>query len=46
MTVLESEAARIGYKTLRADVYCDNYSCIGLLHKSGYRKFIWLEKNL
>jgi RimJ/RimL family protein N-acetyltransferase len=44
--LLEAEAIKSGYKTLRADVYADNLNSIRLLERDGFRKFIWLEKNL
>ena len=46
MKLIEREAARIGYKTLRADVYADNPAAMGLLTKNGFREFVWYEKNL
>lgn len=46
MGLIEVQALREGYTTLRADVYVDNFSSLKLLAKCGFRKFIWLEKNL
>jgi len=46
VNLLLSESLRLGLKTLRADVYADNFSSISLLRKHGFRKFIWLEMNL
>jgi len=46
MGLIESEARKEGYRTLRADVYSDNESSIRLLEKCGFRQFVWLEKNL
>lgn len=46
MELIETEASSLGYKTLRADVYIDNLSCIGLLNKCGWHEIIWFEKNL
>lgn len=43
---LEKKAKELGFSSLRADVYSDNLACIKSLHSSGYRKFIWFEKNL
>jgi ribosomal protein S18 acetylase RimI-like enzyme len=46
MRLLENEASRMGVKTLRADVYEDNQPCIRALNGNGYRRFIWMEKNI
>lgn len=44
--MLESEARKLGIKTLRADVYDDNHACIRMLNGEGFRRFIWMEKNI
>jgi GNAT superfamily N-acetyltransferase len=46
LELLESEAKKLGIKTLRADIYEDNYPCIKLLNRDGFRRFIWMEKNI
>ena len=46
MLLLEKQAIQMGLKTLRADVYDDNISSIRSLEKSGFRRFIWMEKNI
>jgi RimJ/RimL family protein N-acetyltransferase len=46
MKELANIAKNMGLLTLRADVYMDNFPSIRLLEKSGYRQFIWYEKNL
>jgi len=46
MGLLEIEASKMGTKTLRADVYEDNQPCIRLLNRDGFRRFIWMEKNI
>jgi RimJ/RimL family protein N-acetyltransferase len=46
MGLLESEARKLGLRTLRADVYEDNDPCIRLLNRNGFRRFIWMEKNI
>jgi RimJ/RimL family protein N-acetyltransferase len=46
MGLLESEARKLGLKTLRADVYEDNHPCIRMLNRDGFRRFIWMEKNI
>ncbi len=46
MMLLEKQAIQMGLKTLRADVYDDNVRSIKNLEKSGFRRFIWMEKNL
>ena len=46
MKLLEQSARELGLLTLRADVYEDNLPSIRLLEKCGFRRFIWLEKNL
>ena len=43
---LEKEAKKMGVKTLRADVYDDNFACIKSLSGQGFRRFIWMEKNI
>jgi len=43
---LEKQAKAMGIWVLRADVYADNLPSIRLLESSGFRSFIWLEKNL
>ncbi|MBA3354127.1 MAG: GNAT family N-acetyltransferase [Blastocatellia bacterium] len=45
-TLLQQQARAMNILTLRADVYADNYPCIRALEATGFRKFIWLEKNL
>ena len=44
--LLTETALSLGIKTLRADVYEDNRACIKVLAADGFRKFIWMEKNL
>lgn len=44
--MIESEARSLGLKTLRADVYEDNHPCIRTLHRGGFRRFAWVEKNV
>ena len=46
MQHIEITARDHGLLTLRGDVYSDNYPCIRVLEKSGFRRFIWFEKNL
>lgn len=46
LTLLEVEAKKMGVFTLRADVYADNYPSLRTLESAGFRKFLWLEKNL
>jgi RimJ/RimL family protein N-acetyltransferase len=46
MRELELKAREENILTLRGDVYSDNYPCIRALEKSGFRRFIWFEKNL
>lgn len=43
---VEIEAQKSGYLTLRADVYADNCPSIKTLESSGFRPFVWLEKNI
>lgn len=43
---IEQEAANLGFLTLRADVFADNAPSLRALRRSGYRDFVWLEKNL
>lgn len=46
LRLLENEARRQDFMTLRADVYADNDPCLASLRRANYRRFIWLEKNL
>jgi GNAT superfamily N-acetyltransferase len=46
MNELVTEAKKLGVKTLRADVYEDNIACLRVLSRKGFRRFIWLEKNI
>lgn len=46
MEELELRAREEDLLTLRGDVYSDNYPCIRALEKSGFRRFIWFEKNI
>lgn len=46
MRLIEQEATKESFKTLRADVYCDNKCSIALLENCGFRQFLWLEKNI
>lgn len=46
MKELEIKAKELGFLTLRGDVYSDNFPCIRALEKSGFRRFIWFEKNI
>lgn len=46
LRLLESEANHRGFLTLRADVYAENEPCLAALRRAGYRRFIWLEKNI
>ena len=46
MSALEREARRLGIATLRCDVYSDNEPCIRMLQATGFREFIWFEKNI
>jgi ribosomal protein S18 acetylase RimI-like enzyme len=46
MRLLEIEASKMAVKTLRADVYEDNQPCIKMLKSDGFRRFIWMEKNI
>jgi RimJ/RimL family protein N-acetyltransferase len=43
---LEIKDKEMGIATLRADVYSDNTPSIKALVKSGFRPFVWLEKNV
>ena len=46
MKMLEAKAKDMKIKVLRADVYSDNAASIKILEKTGFRPFIWFEKNL
>lgn len=46
LALLETEATKLGVFTLRADVYADNTPSIRALESVGFRKFLWLEKNI
>ena len=46
VALLQSEAKKLGIKTLRTDVYEDNQRCIKVLNRDGFRKFVWMEKNI
>ncbi len=46
MRLIEAQALKEQYWTLRADVYVDNIASIRLLEKCGFREFKWFEKNL
>jgi RimJ/RimL family protein N-acetyltransferase len=46
LKLLQLEANKLGIFTLRADVYADNMPSIRALENMGFRKFIWLEKNI
>lgn len=46
MDCLQSCASEMGYRTLRADVFDDNKDCLDLLSSTGFRRFVWLEKNI
>lgn len=46
MGLLEKQALKKGFMTLRADVYSDNVKSLGLLKEIGFRDFVWLEKNI
>lgn len=46
LLLLEKESQKLGLLTLRADVYSDNLPSIRSLESSGFRKFLWLEKNI
>jgi len=46
MKLAEETAAEMGFLTLRGDVYADNYPSIRVLERSGFRKFLWFEKNI
>jgi RimJ/RimL family protein N-acetyltransferase len=46
MNLLEAQAKKSGYMTLRADIYADNASSIKLMENRGFRRFVWYEKNL
>lgn len=43
---VEKKARDLGFRSLRADVYTDNTASIKSLNSSGFRKFIWFEKNI
>lgn len=44
--LMKDEARSLGFATLRADVYADNAPCLGLLDRTGFRRFVWVETNL
>ena len=44
--MLMRQAHIMGFRTLRADIYEDNIPSIRALDTAGFRKFIWMEKNL
>ena len=46
MRLVEDEARKAGFRTLRADVYSDNQRSIRALECCGFRQFTWLEKNI
>jgi RimJ/RimL family protein N-acetyltransferase len=46
MKLVEETAAEMGFLTLRGDVYADNFSSIRVLERSGFRRFLWFEKNI
>ena len=46
LKLVEVEAKRLGIYTLRADVYADNHPSLRTLESAGFRKFLWLEKNM
>lgn len=46
MSLVTTKAHEMGIKTLRADIYEDNTKSIRVLVDAGFRKFIWMEKNL
>jgi RimJ/RimL family protein N-acetyltransferase len=46
MRLMEREARNLGVLTLRGDVYADNVPSIRALENAGFRKFLWLEKNI
>lgn len=46
LEMLMEQAAAMGFRTLRADVYADNVPSIRALQSAGFRTFIWMEKNL
>lgn len=46
MSLVFQESKKLGIKTLRADIYDDNKPCIYLMNNCGFRKFIWMEKNI
>lgn len=44
--LMRAEAKRLGYRTLRADIYLDNKPCLALVRKTGFRQFVWVETNV
>lgn len=46
LALVESSAADMGIPTLRADIYSSNAAALALVRSSGYREFVWLEKNI
>lgn len=44
--LMKAEAKRLGYRTLRADIYLDNKACLALVKKTGFRQFVWVETNV
>jgi RimJ/RimL family protein N-acetyltransferase len=46
MCYLEATAKDFGIETLKADVYEENIACLSLLKKNGFKKLIFLEKNI
>ncbi len=46
LDMIQRESRSMGIGVLRADVYEDNYRSIGILESSGFRRFVWLEKNI
>ncbi len=46
LILIQQEANKLGVLTLRADVYADNFPSIRAMQNAGFRKFLWLEKNI
>lgn len=46
LEMLTKQAHVMGFRTLRADIYEDNVASIKALNSAGFRKFIWMEKNI
>lgn len=44
--LIESAATTHGFRVLSADIYADNASGVSAFLGSGYRMFLWFEKNL